>query len=1235
MHNIEEMKAQQETKFQLRRMLLINAGTNQRRPSGRITSIDPRGGAAVLGANGVGKTTTLRLLPLFFGHLPSKLVSKSEGQEAMLPFILPTDSSAIAYEYQRGGPDDIRLAVLRRSNDDPDVASYWLFPCAFRQDLFVDEQSKQFLTNEQFLNRVIDLGFQRIRLTIAQYRSVILNTQAASKDKALREHRHRFSFGPRSLDNLDRLVAAMLKEQVNFDDITHVALSMVEQRMGRTEHGKLSYRQSKQQITQWIRNRQSFQEALNLANTVEQQRQELDRFHGLETAWRGLWWDVHVLQQHRHDAVAAVQRNMNSLQAQRDQERQLHHASMAALTESHQKAVDVLRQKDSLRNELQDSADHFKAEGASQWAEKLIDLPHLQSEQRLLKAQIDAAGWEVKQAEGHYRNLKTEATTSANAQIQKHQSELMPLGREAEAKRTSIEDQERLALEDQEQEHRSKLEELQVLLGGLQEQQGELRAFVKHPQPSAESLQARVEADQRVRDHNSLVIEAVQAESNANTLHQTARRAFHDQERLVSTARTRLDDANSAVTQAQARLKPAPGTFLDVLRQESGRAWAKDLARVIDPALLSRDDLGAQLMEEGADLLYGWSLNTDLLAEPAWVDDAQAKAALQEAQEHAERLTTAMEVAQKSLAEKSAQLLQAEQHLAKSRAEANRARTHLQTSKTALEKAELQLAREQATAKAHIEGKLREVGQELSNVQQQISNLTSEDKKAREALRGAFSERKKQVSDRLAADQARIQQAVQRIEEGLVAHLRELDLQLKHHLEERGVDSSLREEQNLKEATLCQQIETLEEKKPLVNRWRQFLKDDGPHHLVLAIEDSRVQKAYAEQIEVQRRELDRAFREEDEVFEKSKRDFRSQKNQLEEDVQHLTRLHERFQIRPAFMLSQISPDASVKTLDGQIKDKVRDLDESRQNLRKRNTTISKVLRNGGDHLAKLAEHFQSQVRESDEPDQAQAQAWCQCFNRIGPEIISVHNQELKTIFSHVAALSSDIRKFETEVKLINKQLQEGLSGVKCFERIQDLKLDIVADFEGLGFYKRLTTMERVIRDYQLDVSGQSDTQLASVAVVAPLAEFASAIGTDGSIEINYAQHITVSGSVRDNGTPKAFKRASELSHISSNGLTSLILITLMTALINTMRAQDPVFVPWVTDEIATLDPSNFRALMQMLRDNRIDVVTASPEIGPLQHALFAQRYLFQDGGRIQVYQAPNSPMGQLMQGVRA
>lgn len=71
--------------YRLRRMVLINVGTNKNKPSGRITAVDPRGGAAVLGENGVGKTTTLRLLPLFFGHLHSAIVDPQKGQQNMAP----------------------------------------------------------------------------------------------------------------------------------------------------------------------------------------------------------------------------------------------------------------------------------------------------------------------------------------------------------------------------------------------------------------------------------------------------------------------------------------------------------------------------------------------------------------------------------------------------------------------------------------------------------------------------------------------------------------------------------------------------------------------------------------------------------------------------------------------------------------------------------------------------------------------------------------------------------------------------------------------------------------------------------------------------------------------------------------------------------------------------------------------------------------------------------------------
>ena len=75
----------------------------------------------------------------------------------------------------------------------------------------------------------------------------------------------------------------------------------------------------------------------------------------------------------------------------------------------------------------------------------------------------------------------------------------------------------------------------------------------------------------------------------------------------------------------------------------------------------------------------------------------------------------------------------------------------------------------------------------------------------------------------------------------------------------------------------------------------------------------------------------------------------------------------------------------------------------------------------------------------------------------------------------------------------------------------------------------------------------------------------------------------------------------------------------MIALLNTIRRSEPVYVPWVTDEVGKFDSRNFRALMQMLRNNRIDVVTAAPELGPTQQAMFAQRYLFEDRGRIREY----------------
>ncbi len=293
---------EEAAKHQLCRMVLLNVGTNMNVPSNRITSIDPRGGAAVLGANGVGKTTTLRILPLFFGHLPSQIIATGQGQQALIRFVIPTDASAIAFEYQRGSeaPEDLRLVVIRRRADEPDIPFYRLYRSGYRQDLFVADG--RFLNDEETQAKATELGIQATeKLSTAEYRSVILRTHASTKRRdRLRQHALEWSFGPSQLDNLDRVVAAMVKKHINFADIVQVAIGLVQNTLGHgAERAKLTFKQGRAPIEHWLRNRQACADAFALAPQFAQLEDDLKDHRAAEVRFRLCRADVAFITQAR------------------------------------------------------------------------------------------------------------------------------------------------------------------------------------------------------------------------------------------------------------------------------------------------------------------------------------------------------------------------------------------------------------------------------------------------------------------------------------------------------------------------------------------------------------------------------------------------------------------------------------------------------------------------------------------------------------------------------------------------------------------------------------------------------------------------------------------------------------------------------------------------------------------------------------------------------------------------
>ena len=246
----------------LRRMLLVNTRTSGILSSGAINEVDPRGGAAVTGENTVGKTTTLELIPLFFGTLPSQIAEAVGGRDPMLRFVLPTAQSAIVFEYQRGDDEeqDVRCVVLRRTPGG-DSAEYRFIMGPFRADLFTMATPagvKVFRDDAQMVEAITASGMRPMRkLSIADYRAVILGLKAMNQDgRELRQMSTQYGFANRSLPHLDRLISAVVKEKVNFKDFVHVAVTIVQEAIGGPttglERGKFSLRQSRSQIDRWL-----------------------------------------------------------------------------------------------------------------------------------------------------------------------------------------------------------------------------------------------------------------------------------------------------------------------------------------------------------------------------------------------------------------------------------------------------------------------------------------------------------------------------------------------------------------------------------------------------------------------------------------------------------------------------------------------------------------------------------------------------------------------------------------------------------------------------------------------------------------------------------------------------------------------------------------------------------------------------------------------------------------------
>jgi len=206
------------------------------------------------GDNGVGKTTFLQLIPIFYGAQPGQTVRKVGSRQSFVEYYLPRDSSYIIYEYIRPeitGDAQTCMVVLRGAqNNSGRQVRYLFIDSAYDRSLFMLHQAEGgwvSLSSSDLVSRI--KRSNRIRsswLNPSQYKEVIQfnykSTTGADKDwlRNLNEYRTRFALCAKSqnIEHIEKVVLGILGRAPSFDAFKDIIATIIQTDIGMTESGQ-------------------------------------------------------------------------------------------------------------------------------------------------------------------------------------------------------------------------------------------------------------------------------------------------------------------------------------------------------------------------------------------------------------------------------------------------------------------------------------------------------------------------------------------------------------------------------------------------------------------------------------------------------------------------------------------------------------------------------------------------------------------------------------------------------------------------------------------------------------------------------------------------------------------------------------------------------------------------------------------------------------------------------------
>ncbi len=1164
----------------------------------------------ICGTNASGKTTLQRLIPVFYGEYPSRVVPST--RDSFERWYLPHDSSYIIYEYVR---DDglLNQAVLASAGDGKGVNYRFIGKGFELEDYVKSEQEGTILCHN-----MAELGREMKRNGVAitnllntrEFRAIIQNDRTllstGSNRSELRSYARQFSLcqSEHSLRHIEKLAKAVHSKEGKMETIKSMIAAILEEDGVNPPSSRLN----PQRVEAWIRESQLIQGFEQIRPEFEKLEQEFNQLLSSEQRLSGL------KRGYTKDESAEVERLEFNQQRSKDlghQLRQLDDEWKEIRDELNQELSAAKGDVAKIEYELdaiEDQHASFLDADIEQAKADLEQLPSWRGDLENLTERHKLQTEKHQDIEAAYNARRSKIVENLNRELEKLDKE-QDKHREARDKQQAIARNELAALEAQWREQieagKAKHNE-QVYQHKLTA--AELKMQVNNVTYSEDEKLALAVFDERISraDEDQ---EVCNLKLDRLTAEERKLRAKRDQaNESLRQAGQRVIERQTALDELHHVLYPQSHTLLEYLRKEVD-GWENHIGKLINPELLHRSDLHP-IIGEGQSFC-GVELDLKAIAIPEYAASEQ-------------ELRGRYSEAEEALANAKGLQAEAEDHLVAINAELDKLNRELTFAKTAYKNSRDDLRRLFDEKRSEQEKINKALAERKAEANKRLTRLDSELKQLNDQHQAWVEEQQEQALEARMEKNAYWQEVVGVLDSQLTqvkqsigerrgaakSEQKACEQWYKDELKSRGVDEDkiVQLKQNIRE--LENNISKAEQRRSEVLRfddWYQHtwlsrkpkLQTELSQAKMAASELEQQLTAKANEVKQQRTELDSARKQSDTA-------------QVEAS-ENLTKLRSVMR-----KLAELKLPANNDESQGSLSERLRQGEEL---LLKRDQLLGSV--------KQYIEHFDSVILSKS------GSSLSETWERAREESSFINDKGIRLL---------DYRKLVPQLEqLLNVLVPQAVMGIR--EQGRNFGIDLTAFYDVLADIDRRIASQsaRITREVgeELFLDGVSESavkirsRISELEFWPELEEFVKAFRqwkADGFAELpdehytnsmrraldiigraalsgGIAKLLEIELRLKEGNSDLVIRTDRQLNESSSHGMAYLILCKFLLAFTRLLRGRADVTIHWPIDELGTLHHGNVKKIFDACENNNINVLGAFPNPESEVLNLFTNRYI--------------------------